>query len=296
MPRSILTTSHATRSIAISASFAALVAAAACSGDSIGPRGVGRPQLAFAASNSTGASADVIAASAITVGTHTLDLTNIAVTVQRAELKAASTSVCAGDENENEGANDDHPHGGGKGNECGELEVGPTTVNVAVNGTAATVPVNTIPAGTYRELELRLSKIELKGTFDGTAFDVTLPISAKGEFEFSPPLVIDDSTPANLTVNLPLATWFTNADGSLVDPNQLATSPSLVAQVTQRILASLRAIEDRDHDGRDDHGRDGRGGHGDNGGSGNSGSGGKGGNSGPGNGGSGGNGGHSGPG
>lgn len=263
------------RAAAIAGSVIVMSVAAACADYSTSPSSNVRPQLSFSATNTTGASGDVAAAAAITAGTHTLDLTNIGLTIARAELKRATTDVCPGD-NDDDNHPDDHPHSGGNNDGCGELEVGPTTLDIAVNGNAATIPANTIAAGTYRQLELRVNQVQLKGTFDGKAFDVTVPVAARAEIEFNPPLVISDSAPANLTVNLPLATWFTNQDGSLVDPSQLATNPTLAAQVKARILQSLRAIEDRDHDGRDDHGRDGRGGgHGDNSGPGNGGNGGK---------------------
>ena len=64
-----------------------------------------------------------------------------------------------------------------------------------MNGNAATIPTNAIHPGSYRELELRVNKVELTGTFDGTAFDVTVPVAARAEFEFDPPLVVADSRP-----------------------------------------------------------------------------------------------------
>ena len=253
-----------------------LVAAFATACSDAGPGGNVPAQLSFRAMTSTSAAGDIAPAAAITAGTHTLDLTNIGLTITRAELKRATTDVCSGDD-ENEDANDDHPHNGGGNHEgCGELKVGPTTLDIGVNGNAASIPTNSIPAGSYRELELRLSQVEIQGTFDATAFDVTVPFVTRAEIEFDPPLVVSDTSPANVTVNLPLATWFTNPDGSLVDPNQLKTNPTLLAQVKARILQSLRAIEDRNHDGRDDRGRDGHGGNS------GPGKGGNGGNSGPG--------------
>jgi len=236
---------------------------AACAGDSTGASGNVPAQLSFAATTSAGAAGDLAPAAAITAGTHTLDLTNIGLTITRAELKTARTNVCSDDDNDDaaDDRHEDHPRGGGNHDGCGELKVGPTTLDIAVNGNAATIPTNSIPAGTYRELELRLSQVEIKGTFDGTAFDVTVPFSTRAEIEFDPPLVVSDTSPANVTVNLPLATWFTNPNGTLVDPNQLNTNPTLLAQVKARILQSLRAIEDRNHDGRDDHGRDRHGGN-----------------------------------
>ncbi|HEY4302937.1 MAG TPA: hypothetical protein VGM82_00610 [Gemmatimonadaceae bacterium] len=279
-----LTRLRSPRTIAVAGSLIAAVVAVGCASDSTSPFANATPQLSFTATNTSGASADVAPASAIIVGTHTLDLTNIGLTITRAELKRATTDVCPGDDDgDDHDRGDDHPRAAGNNSNdnCGELKVGATTLDISVNGSAATIPTNAIRAGSYRELELTVNTVQLKGKFDTTAFNITVPVSARAEFEFDPPLVVNDSSPASLTVNLPLAAWFTNPDGSLVDPSQLATNPTLAAQVKARILQSLRAIEDRDHDGRDDHGRDGHGGHGDNSGPGNSGKG-NGGNSGPG--------------
>ena len=116
------------------------------------------------------------------------------------------------------------------------------------------MPANTIPAGTFRELELRVTQVELKA-FGGTAFDVTIQC-VHTEIEFETPLVVTEGTPTSVTVRVPAGTWLVNADGSLVDPSKIGTTPSLLAQVKNRIAASLRAFEDRDHDGHDDHGGD----------------------------------------
>src|SRR4051812_10480963 len=113
----------ATRFVAVAGSVAAIAIAAACAGDSTGPLSSATPQLSFSATSTTGASADIGAAAAITAGTHTLDLTNIGLTITRAELKRASTDACPGDDDED----DDHPHSGGSSDACGELKVGPTT-------------------------------------------------------------------------------------------------------------------------------------------------------------------------
>src|SRR5437764_12204519 len=93
----------AARFVAVAGSVAAIAVAAACAGDSTGPLSSARPQLSFSATSATGASGDV-AAAAITAGTHTLDVTNIGLTIARAELKRASTDACPGDDDED----DDH--------------------------------------------------------------------------------------------------------------------------------------------------------------------------------------------
>src|SRR5690242_2228531 len=88
-----------------------LVAAFATACSDAGPNGNVPAQLSFRATTSTSATGDIAPAAAITAGTHTLDLTNIGLTITRAELKRSTTDVCS-DDDANEDANDDHPHGG----------------------------------------------------------------------------------------------------------------------------------------------------------------------------------------
>ena len=211
----------------------------------------GKSQLGFTLANANTATAAQAALVPITVGAHTLDLTTATVTVGRAELKRATTSVC-----EDENLDDDHGHNDAN---CSEAHTGPLSIDLPIDGSVVTVPANALPAGTYRELEVRLSFIRLKGTFDGQAFDVTIPSNAKAEIEFTTPLVVADSAPTTVTVNLPVTAWLTNSDGSLVDPRTILTSPTVMAAVRQRIAASVRAFEDRNHDGQDDHGHGGHG-------------------------------------
>ena len=116
------------------------------------------------------------------------------------------------------------------------------------------LPAKALPAGTFRELDLRVSQVELKGTFDGKPFDVTLPVKVHDEIEFDTPLVVGDGAPTSITINVPTGNWLLNVDGSLIDPNTVASNPTLLELVQTRIRASFRAFEDEDHDGHDDHG------------------------------------------
>jgi hypothetical protein len=242
---------------------------AACS-DSTSASLSSRSSLAF--SVGTPAVGDVSAALAPqTVGGHTLDLTQVTLTIARAELKLAATNVCADDQGDDDNTTpagsslDRDGHGGDDG--CAEIKIGPATVDLPLTGNVVTIPADAIPAGTYREIEIRVSNVELKGTFDTTPFDVMIPVNAKAEIEFDTPLVVADGQPTAITVNVPVNTWLVNADGSLVDPNTILANPALLAQVKNRIAASLRAFEDEDHDGRDDHSGPGHSGNGSHGGS-----------------------------
>jgi hypothetical protein len=241
----------------------------ACS-DSAGLGRNASAQLAFSTSGVT-ASRAAAASVPVTAGGHTLDLAGVSLTISRAELKRAQTDACHGDDDDtlmasgtagamattSNGNGNDH---GNDDNSCAEVKVGATTIDLPLTGGVVTIPANTIPAGTFRELELRVSQVELKGTFDGQAFDVTLPVNLRDEIEFSTPLVVAEGTATSITVNVPVNTWLTNSDGSLVDPSKLLGNPALSAAVRNRIAASFRAFEDRNHDGHDDH--DGGEGHG----------------------------------
>lgn len=236
------------RAAMIGASTTFTAAFVACS-DSTGPGSAGAAQIAF--TTSTGAAANVIP---VTNGGHTLDLTGVTLTISRAELKAASSSACPSDDDEDDDANDDHPTNVASTAQCGELKIGPTTIALPLGSGMATIPANAIPAGTFREFELRVTQARLTGTYDGKAFDVTVPVRSKAEIEFATPLVVAADQPALITVNVPVDNWLVNADGSLIDPSKLATSSSLMSFVKTRIMRSFHAFEDRDHDGRDDHG------------------------------------------
>lgn len=238
------------RRASIAASIAGAVVLAGC-GDMMGSK-TPSSQLAFTTGSTALSNAAAAAAALVPIvkGHDTLNVTQITVTLSRVELKRATTDACAGDDDEN----DDHGGDGGKneGN-CAEVKIGAASFDLPVDGSMVTLPADAIPAGTFREFELRLAFVRLKGTFDSKPFDVTIPANTKTEIEFATPLVVTAGAPTTITVNVNAGSWLTNADGTLVDPTKIATTPSLLAAVKARIAASLRAFEDNDHDGRDDH-------------------------------------------
>lgn len=238
--------------VGVASAVAAMMLAAGCS-DATSAKMSGS-QLGFTTGAALGANADAVP---ITVNGHTLSLTAVTLTVARAELKPGVSAVCADD---NEGADDDRSPGAGAGtgdaasDDCGEMKIGPTTIDLPLDGSVLTVPADAIPAGTFQALELRLAFIRMQGTFDGKAFDVTVSTPVRGEIQFATPLVVTAGTATSITVTVPVAQWFTNADGSLVDPSQLNANQSLLGQFVGRIASSFHAFEDEDHDGHDDHG------------------------------------------
>jgi hypothetical protein len=220
-----------------------------CSADSLGIGANSQSQLSFSATGASTASANAAALVPVTVGTHTLDLTQVSLTVDRAELKRAHTDACAGDD-------DNHPTTSttAAAGSCAEVKIGPTTVDLPLSGSLVSLPANALPSGTFREFTLRVSQVRLKGTYDTQAFDVTLTVNVRQEVEFATPLVVTDGSPTSITVSVPAGDWLKNPDGTLIDPGKIASTPSLLSAVQARIAASFRAFEDRDHDGKDDHG------------------------------------------
>jgi hypothetical protein len=227
----------------------ALTTIAACS-DSTAAKS-GGSQLGFTTSSSVtgGAGAALANAIPITKNGHTLNFTQITVVLDRIELKKQTTNACSGDDDEHDSK------WGGHVESCAEVRVGPTMIDLPLDNSMVTVPMNVIPAGTFQQIEFKITLARLIGTFDGTAFDVTIPVNAKAEVNFTTPLSVTANTATSITINLPIGDWFTNSDGSLVDPRVLLTNSTMLAGVKARIAATLHAFEDDDHDGKDDHDR-----------------------------------------
>lgn len=220
---------------------AVVVTVGACA-DGITSTGPSSLTLSFG--TTTGASRSLAGASGaaipITSGGHTLDLTGVTLGVSKIELESTTGGEFEFSCKESKG--------------CSSLVSAPVEVNLAMTGGVVTLQGTFVPPGTYRELEVKFSSVRLRGTYDGQAFDVVVPVNIQRELEFNPPLSVGGTSPtANVTVQVPTLLWLRNADGSLVDPRQLVTSAALRDQVADRIRASLRAFRDND---RDDHSDD----------------------------------------
>ncbi len=216
----------------------ALVTLVGCSAsDSMTANGRSAVTLSFAPRAATSAAS--YSAIPITRNGHTLDITSATLNISKVELHSTTG------EHEMEC---EHDAG------CGNLATTPLVVNLTPDGAAVTVSTGIVPEGTYREIELKLASVRLVGTYDGHAFDVVVPVNVEREMEFQPPVTIGGANdPArNITIAVPFTDWFTNADGSLVDPARLMTDSSLRDAVINRVRASFHAFRDDDHDMDDD--------------------------------------------
>ncbi len=165
-----------------------------------------------------------------TDGTHTLELTRVAVVVREIELERISDDDC---EALSSGGSDD--------DDCEEFVIGPLILELPLDGSINQVITATVPADTYDELEFEIHKpeddtpedlafiqanpefrdvsIRVEGRFDGQAFVFTQDLNEDQELELIPPLVVSEETgPVELTLVLDVSTWFVRSNGSLIDP------------------------------------------------------------------------------
>ena len=160
----------------------------------------------------------------------------------------------------------------GNDDDCDELRIGPYLLDLPLGAGASRAFSIELPAGSYREVKFKVHKatndsdaaflaahpefgqksVRVVGTYNGVAFVFTSDATASQETEFNPALVVDGTTATDLTLFVDLATWFL-VDGVLVDPAQANDQQPLASQVKNNIKASIRAFEDDDRDGEDDH-------------------------------------------
>lgn len=203
--------------------------------------------LSFAVAGTSGAGSASLLAVPITDGTNTVDLQNVDVSFDEIVLERSENDV-GGD---SDGESDVDSDSDGSANET--VRRGDFTVALPVDGGVIT-PINeALPAGRYEKVELDVRSVRLRGTYNGEAFDVTVPVNSELELEFDEDFVVDDDMDRlNVTIAINFANWLRNSSGQLIDPRLLASDTELRAQVVNRIRASFRAFEDSDGDADDE--------------------------------------------
>lgn len=178
----------------------------------------------------------------ISEGDHTLDLQSVDVVVDEVTFEMLNGQPDDDDDSETDSDSD--------GGHNARVRVGASTIALPLEGGVITPFSGPLPEGTYDRLELDVEFARLRGTYDGQAFDVTVPINAEYELDLVPPLVVDANNPTpNVTVNLDIAQWLRTSTGTLIDPLRLQTDAEYRADFIRRIRASIHAMEDSDRDG-----------------------------------------------
>lgn len=229
------------------ATAAVLAAGAAGCGELFGPGDGESVSLSFTLPRpGTGVSASLGVADPITSGGHTLDLRAVQVNFTEIVLERQEGAL-GGD---SDGDSDLDSDSDGPGNE--RFRRGPVSVELPLGGGVVTPLTEALPLGTYEEAELDVGAIRLTGTYDGQAFDVTVPVDAELELDFDPPFqVTSDADRLNVTITVDALRWLRETDGRLVDPRALAGDAALRGRFVRRVEASFDAFEDSDRDADD---------------------------------------------
>ncbi len=261
-----------------------ILALAACA-ESSGPRGRGLISLAV----SSRQPAAVVAANVLLAGDSTFLVAEpdtvvvgtVELVLRRIKLQPVAVAACEDDNGEDvPEAEDTESTEDSEG--CEEIKVGPVLVSLPLGTTAVEALVDIgAPAGQYDQLQFKVHAPELprdaeflatNPDFEGVSIRVTGTFSHAGartdfvyesaldveqEVSIDPPLTVDASGVASLTLRFDIATWFAGPGGiGLVDPataNAGGANESLVAGNIQR---SINAFEDDDEDGHDDNDAD----------------------------------------
>ena len=223
----------------------------------------------------------------IVADSDTVIVRSVDLVVRRIKLQPVETAACdtsdAGDDGEHtdSGGVEHHDSAGDdgmaerEGDGCEEIKAGPVLVSLPLGDTAVMALVSVAaPAGQYDKLEFKIHaprlprdsaflaanpgfdsiSIKVTGTFShkGTRTDFTFTSALEGEEEvdISPPLVVDASGTANLTLRFDIAGWFAGPGGvGVLDPGNAANGDL----INENIHRSINAFEDDNHDGHDDH-------------------------------------------
>jgi len=194
-----------------------------------------------------------------TDGSNTLIVEQVQMVLREIELKRVETaSGCDGSD------------------ACEKLEVGPLLLDLPLGtgGAAHSFSVD-VPAGSYDEIEFEVHKpsnddasdaaflqahpefagvsVKVAGTYNGQPFTYVTDLDAEEEIELNPPLVTAESTATDLTLLVDLDRWFRDGANHLVDPATAGAGNVNDNLVRDNIRGTLRAFEDEDHDGTDDH-------------------------------------------
>lgn len=212
--------------------------------------------LSFAGRQASVTAAPAVFSSPASSAADVLVITKAEVVLREIELKAVETADC-----------DLVPEPAG----CEEFEVGPIRLNIPTTaGATAQVSVD-LPPGTYKEIDFEIHKltsdqvdatfaaanpdlvgksIVVTGTFNGNAFTYVSDLDVEQEIALVPNLVVTETTTSNnLTVQVNLGNWFRNSSGALIDPATANKGGQNESVVKENIKRSMKAFEDKDHDG-----------------------------------------------
>jgi hypothetical protein len=190
----------------------------------------------------------------IVVGSGAAGITITAAQMTLGEIELSPSGSCGAETNDADAAgtaNDNHE------DSCEELDAGPVTVDLPVDGTTKAMLHVSVPAGTYEGLQAELVSVQVSFTdASGAKQTFTSKTEAKLEMRFPAALTVAAGGTLNLTVDVDVSSWFKDANGTVLDP----TNPANADAINANIRKSFHAFDDENQDGVDDH-EEGTGGH-----------------------------------
>lgn len=195
-----------------------------------------------------GPSLDVV----VTAGANTITITKAQVVLGRIEVEPGTASAaCTGTQTD----------------ECPELKLDPVLVDLPLDGTTKTDFAASVPAGTYRGIELKIRpvsssdpggaaflaanpsfsnvSVHVEGTYNGQPFSYNSSLDAGMEMELSSPITLTSGSGSNLTLLIDVASWFKDSSGNAIDPTNSANS----SMIENQIKASFKVFDDDDKNG-----------------------------------------------
>jgi hypothetical protein len=194
----------------------------------------------------------------IGVGANTVVITKAQMVVRRVKLQPVETtaSSCSDDDTSSD--------------DCATVQTGPVLVDIPVTANAVSTVSATVPPGTYSRVSFRIHKpsddasdaafraanpnfdgvsIRVEGTYNGTPFVFTSDLTEKQELTLASPLVVEEGTTPNLTIQVDVSSWF-KSGSTVINPSTANKGGANENVVKNNIRASLRAFRDDDRNGR----------------------------------------------
>jgi len=148
-----------------------------------------------------------------------------------------------------------------------DFEIENQVIELPLDGSAYQLAAANIPSGLYDEFELEIEGLDdddnvnnpdftggsdeisivIKGTYNGEDFTFKSEEDFEIEFEFNPPIEIDENTTSvDINLMVDINSWFVDDSGNELDP----TDPNNREQIEENIEDSFEA--DKDEDDLDD--------------------------------------------
>jgi hypothetical protein len=137
-----------------------------------------------------------------------------------------------------------------------EAEMGPAVIDLNLDGAPTQVAVADVEAGRYHTLGLEFAtrtwdgqkaSILVDGSYEGTPFAFRSAWTPEAEFPLSPEVAVPANGEATAGVTFDVASWFSRADGTVIDPTDAASQEAIEGRVMASISAAA-AIESGEDD------------------------------------------------